>query len=337
MSTSTATIDREQLGQAARMRSEGATWKAIGTLFGYTEKTIRGAMDRAIVREQLGQECPAVASAIPAEWYGAMAAHLEGTCPACNTPDTGDADAAAVADRVLSGETTFLDEVGAILNGQPVTPVAEQPATPAEECAAIVDSHYADTVAQLVNDPHIIDMANGLMAMPMEDLVHANGRPRHEFMMGALDEYNKRTAEGGGIGTHIGGPVDAVLIVLAGLKAKALEEAVKDDEPADLAETAGAKVRAKNAAKRNAAKTVKPAEEAPTPAPAAAPAAYPADDLTRRAEAVIDATDGGARLAGKTDKDAGTVNTRTASYMQKIGPFKVVDMDGARRLVRAAA
>jgi hypothetical protein len=336
------------------MRADGATWKAIGALFNYSEKAVKGAMDRAIVREQLGQECPAVRTAIPADWYGAMAAHIQGECPACNaTPPADDPDAAAaavaVADRILSGETTFLDEVGAILNGQPVTPVTERPA---DGCTVIAAPHYAETVAQLVNDPHIIDMAHGLMATPMEDLVNPSGSPRHEFMMGALAEYNKRTAEGGGIPTHIGGPADAVLQVLAGLKARALDEAVKDDEPADLAETTGAKVRAVNAAaKRDATVSItinppaadkpakaKPAKRTAKTAEAAAgtsAASYPADDITRAAEAVIDAIEGGARLSGKTSADAGTVNARTAAYMSKIGPFKVVDLDGARRLVRA--
>jgi hypothetical protein len=340
MST-TATLDREQLGQAARMRADGATWKAIGALFNYSEKAVKGAMDRAIVREQLGDECPAVRTAIPADWYGAMAAHIQGECPACNaTPADDDPDAAVIAGRILSGETTFLDEVGAILNGQPVTE------RPADGCTVIAAPHYAETVAQLVNDPHIIDMAHGLMATPMEDIVNPSGSPRHEFMMGALAEYNKRTGEGGGIPTHIGGPADAVLQVLAGLReqlqanadavAEALAPALDDEAgdtytPDELREMSKPQPAPKPAKAKPAKRTAKAAEAAA----GTSAASYPADDITRAAEAVIDAIEGGARLSGKTSADAGTVNARTAAYMSKIGPFKVVDLDGARRLVRA--
>jgi hypothetical protein len=72
-------------------------------------------------------------------------------------------------------------------------------------------AHYGETVAALMADPIIIDMAAGLAAVPMDKIVHPAGGARHEFMMAALDEYHTR---GGKIGTHIGGPAEALLNLL---------------------------------------------------------------------------------------------------------------------------
>jgi len=71
--------------------------------------------------------------------------------------------------------------------------------------------HYGQTRKALKADPIIRDMAGGLAGVPMSELVHEEGTPRHEFMMAALREYQAR---GGQIGTHIGGPAEALLELL---------------------------------------------------------------------------------------------------------------------------
>lgn len=77
---------------------------------------------------------------------------------------------------------------------------------------AIEADHYRTTRKELAADPLIRDMAAGLEGVPLDQLQHAPGEPRGPFMMGALEEYRKR---GGTIGSHIGGPAQAILGVIA--------------------------------------------------------------------------------------------------------------------------
>jgi hypothetical protein len=77
---------------------------------------------------------------------------------------------------------------------------------------SIEAEHYGQTRRALQADPIIGAMAAELRGMPAGQLVHEeSGTPRHEFMMGALREYQRR---GGQIGTHIGGPAEAILALL---------------------------------------------------------------------------------------------------------------------------
>lgn len=77
--------------------------------------------------------------------------------------------------------------------------------------------HYTDTENALKADPIIKDMAGGVSHLPMDKLIHSDGTARHNFMMGALDEYKAR---GGKIPTHIGGPANAILSILKAGKGK---------------------------------------------------------------------------------------------------------------------
>lgn len=78
---------------------------------------------------------------------------------------------------------------------------------------AIEAAHYGETRRALMADPIIVAMAEELEGLPWhKDLCHEDRTtPRFEFMMGALDEYKRR---GGTIGSHIGGPAEAILALL---------------------------------------------------------------------------------------------------------------------------
>lgn len=75
--------------------------------------------------------------------------------------------------------------------------------------------HYGETRKALMADPIIRDMAEGVRDTLLKDIAWTNlaGQlePKHEFMMAALREYGRR---GGEIGTHIGGPAEAILALL---------------------------------------------------------------------------------------------------------------------------
>jgi hypothetical protein len=61
-----------------------------------------------------------------------------------------------------------------------------------------------------------------------------------------------------------------------------------------------------------------------------------ADDITNAAEVVVNVWPDGGRLAGRTDVDAGTVNTRTAAYIARRAPgFAIFQAGGARYLRHA--
>lgn len=79
----------------------------------------------------------------------------------------------------------------------------------------IRSADYDETEKRLAQDPIVIDMAGGLAGVKREDMVHANGTPRFEFMLGANTEYRDR---GGTDGGHIGAVAHALLIVLDGAK-----------------------------------------------------------------------------------------------------------------------
>lgn len=76
-------------------------------------------------------------------------------------------------------------------------------------------AHYDETEKRLAQDSIVIAMAKGLAGVKREDLVHANGTPRFEFMLSANKEYRER---GGTDGGHIGAIAHALLIVLDGAK-----------------------------------------------------------------------------------------------------------------------
>jgi DNA-binding transcriptional regulator YhcF (GntR family) len=147
-------------------------------------------------------------------------------------------------------------------------------------------------------------VAEGAYAVPAGD---ANGQVVERIVNGAT------TFEDEAIATLTGRPV---LLALP---------AADDDE--DLAETIGRQVRETNTARR--------AE--PVPAPAEVPAGdYPHDEITARAEKVIAAGGrDGARLSGKTNDEAGTVNARTARMLAQRGPFELFTVDDVERIRRA--
>lgn len=72
-------------------------------------------------------------------------------------------------------------------------------------------NHYGKTVKALKADPIIIGMVEGVSNVPMDQLQHEDGTPRHNLMMRALDEYHRQN---GKIDTHIGGPAEAILELL---------------------------------------------------------------------------------------------------------------------------
>jgi hypothetical protein len=80
-----------------------------------------------------------------------------------------------------------------------------------ENIMAIEASHYGETRKALAADPIIRAMADGVRHMTRPELAHEDGTPLYEFMSRASDEYHNR---GGKIQTHIGGPAEAILIVL---------------------------------------------------------------------------------------------------------------------------
>lgn len=61
-----------------------------------------------------------------------------------------------------------------------------------------------------------------------------------------------------------------------------------------------------------------------------------ADDVTNRAEEVVNAWPIGGRLAGRTDLDAGTVNTRTAGFIARRAPGFAIFQEGGKRYLRHA-
>lgn len=77
---------------------------------------------------------------------------------------------------------------------------------------AIVANHYRETVAALLADPIVHDLASGVLGHDLAELAHDSGTPRHEFMGAANREY---AARGGQIHGHIGAVAEAVLALLA--------------------------------------------------------------------------------------------------------------------------
>jgi hypothetical protein len=73
-------------------------------------------------------------------------------------------------------------------------------------------AHYAENELALSQDPIIRDMAAAMQGVPRETYLNGEGRPNWSFMKGAGDEYHRR---GGKLIEHIGGPANAVLMVLA--------------------------------------------------------------------------------------------------------------------------
>jgi hypothetical protein len=85
----------------------------------------------------------------------------------------------------------------------------------ANEAIVIRAAHYDDTVEKLKADPIIVQMAHEMDGYSLDELEWPSG-PRHEFMMATLHEYKSR---GGEIGSHIGGPAEAILQLLRKWKA----------------------------------------------------------------------------------------------------------------------
>lgn len=80
--------------------------------------------------------------------------------------------------------------------------------------SVIEGDDYRKTREALKADPIIQDMAGGVKKeiTSIDDLAWPeSGTPRHEFTMAALREYQAR---GGKIGSHIGGPAEAILMIL---------------------------------------------------------------------------------------------------------------------------
>lgn len=88
----------------------------------------------------------------------------------------------------------------------------------------IVADHYREEEVALAGDRHIQqmagDVANGIANAKIEvsQIAHADGGPRHEFMMKCLDEYSRRVAEAGDVDNHhsIGGVAKVVLKMALG-------------------------------------------------------------------------------------------------------------------------
>lgn len=76
---------------------------------------------------------------------------------------------------------------------------------------AIVSNEYREEHQRLLNDPIIAAMAVGLRDVPMEEMAHDTGTPRHEFMGAANIEYHSR---GGDASFSMGGVANALLTLV---------------------------------------------------------------------------------------------------------------------------
>ncbi|MFG2076906.1 DNA-directed RNA polymerase subunit alpha C-terminal domain-containing protein [Nonomuraea maritima] len=79
------------------------------------------------------------------------------------------------------------------------------------DAAVIADPSYAETAKKLAADPIVQAMAEGLRAVPIDQLAHDDSIPRHEFMNAANREYSKRGGQPGG---HLGSLATALLQIL---------------------------------------------------------------------------------------------------------------------------
>lgn len=76
---------------------------------------------------------------------------------------------------------------------------------------AIVSNEYREEHQRLIDDPIIAAMAVGLRDVPMDEMAHDGGTPRHEFMGAANAEYRSR---GGEASFSIGGVANALLTLV---------------------------------------------------------------------------------------------------------------------------
>jgi hypothetical protein len=81
----------------------------------------------------------------------------------------------------------------------------------------IEDDSYRNTVAALMQDEIIIKMAADMRGIDMTPYLHNDGSANHTLMMAALNEYKHRAEllNVKPIGSHIGGPAQAILNLLA--------------------------------------------------------------------------------------------------------------------------
>lgn len=76
---------------------------------------------------------------------------------------------------------------------------------------AIVSNEYREEHQRLLNEPIIADMAGGLRNVPMSEMAHDSGTPRHEFMGAANAQYQSR---GGDASFSMGGVAEALLALV---------------------------------------------------------------------------------------------------------------------------
>lgn len=94
--------------------------------------------------------------------------------------------------------------------------VAVMPPRRREDTTSVIESpRYEATRRALIADPIIQALAHEVgqsLHDPKLNLVHEDGSPTFSFTTAALEEYHKR---GGQVPTHIGGPAQAILRLLA--------------------------------------------------------------------------------------------------------------------------
>jgi hypothetical protein len=86
-----------------------------------------------------------------------------------------------------------------------------------EGMAVLESADYAKSRQRLIADPIVRAMAVGLnrdKSLSYKALIHEDGTPRMDFMLGANSEYAKRA--GHEANAHIGAVAEALLLVLEG-------------------------------------------------------------------------------------------------------------------------
>lgn len=83
----------------------------------------------------------------------------------------------------------------------------------------LLSDDYRLELRELIDDPIIEAMAEGLGQIAFPEIVHPGGSPRFEFMLACRDEYHAR---GGTANRSMGAPAKAVFAWLQTLRESAL-------------------------------------------------------------------------------------------------------------------
>lgn len=79
----------------------------------------------------------------------------------------------------------------------------------------LLSDDYRTELRELLDDPILHDMAEGLHGVPFPELMHDGGAARFETMLAVNAEYRSR---GGTAGRTIGGPSKALIALLIGIR-----------------------------------------------------------------------------------------------------------------------